>query len=546
MESLRRTLQFDGLISVDSQGKSGGLALLWKIKCHVQLRSCSHNHIDVEVKVDGKQAWRLSGIYGEPDRNQRRKTWDLLQNLERDSNLPWCVIGDLNNVVSQQDKIGGAPYPSWLIEGFNEVLVEIRLVDLDLVGHQFIWERGRGTAAWTEVRLDRALTTLLWLNLFPMVKLYNLEGSSSDHSPIKFIPEASEKSVGQKKFKFENAWLREPMCRQLVIKSLDSENNEDIQVKIKNCGKKLLQWGQEVTGKFSERIKRCKIEMCRLRKFRDPISAHKYQEAKDQLLLILEQKEIFWRQRSKQLWLHSGDKNSRYFHASTSVHRRNNQMHRLKNGGGTLVEWEDGLAEHITEYYKHFFTATQSNWHEVIDCIDSKITAAQNVDLLKQVTEEEVRLALFQTNPDKSSGPDGITPAFYKNYWTIVVNNMVHLVRKFFQDGIMPRGLNEIYVVLIPKKKCLVSVWDLRPISLCNVVVKSITKVMVNQMKHMLDSVVFECQSAFIPGRLITDNIIVGFEMIHYLKRKRRGKDGCMALKIDMSKAYDMIEWDYL
>lgn len=74
-------------------------------------------------------------VYGESNRNQRRKTWDLLQNLARDSNLSWCVIGDLNNVASQQDKKGGAPYPSWLLEEFNEVLNDTGLVDLDLVGH---------------------------------------------------------------------------------------------------------------------------------------------------------------------------------------------------------------------------------------------------------------------------------------------------------------------------------------------------------------------------------------------------------------------------
>lgn len=110
LERLRRTLRFDGLISVDAQGKSGGLALFWKEKDHIHLCSVSRNHIDVEIRVDGKQTWRLSGVYGEPDRNQRRKTWDLLQNLARDSNLSWCVIGDLNNIVSQEDKSGGAPY----------------------------------------------------------------------------------------------------------------------------------------------------------------------------------------------------------------------------------------------------------------------------------------------------------------------------------------------------------------------------------------------------------------------------------------------------
>lgn len=79
-------------------------------------------------------SWRLTGLYGEPDRTQCRKTWDLLRHLARDSNLPWCVIGDLNNVCSQLDKKGGASYPTWLIEGFNEILAEIGLIDMDLVG----------------------------------------------------------------------------------------------------------------------------------------------------------------------------------------------------------------------------------------------------------------------------------------------------------------------------------------------------------------------------------------------------------------------------
>lgn len=74
MEKVRRALHFDGLFVVDSQGLSGGLALLWRVKDQVNLRSFSRNHIDVEIKIDGKEAWRLTGIYGEPDRSQRRKT----------------------------------------------------------------------------------------------------------------------------------------------------------------------------------------------------------------------------------------------------------------------------------------------------------------------------------------------------------------------------------------------------------------------------------------------------------------------------------------
>lgn len=173
----------------------------------------------MKVRVEGLGEWRLTGIYGEPDRSQRRKTWDLLRNLSRDSNLPWCTIGDMNNIISQQEKKGGAPYPQWLLDGFNDVIKEINLTDVELIGHQFTWERGRGTSTWIEERLDRALTTSSWLHLFPLAKLYNLVGSNSDHSTILLVLKKSESDRGETRFHFENAWLLEPMCQQLVAES---------------------------------------------------------------------------------------------------------------------------------------------------------------------------------------------------------------------------------------------------------------------------------------------------------------------------------------
>ncbi|KAL8116353.1 hypothetical protein AgCh_022742 [Apium graveolens] len=546
MERLRRELRFDGMLTVNAQGRSGGLALLWKMKDQVTLRSLSRNHIDVEVCCENKGRWRLTGIYGEPDRAQRRKTWDLLRNLARDSNLPWCTIGDMNNITSQMDKNGGALYPNYLIEGFNTVLAEVGLIDMELVGHQFTWEKGRGTNEWMEIRLDRALISGDWLQLFPLAKLYNLEVTSSDHSPILLIPQVSERGVRKRKFRFENAWLTEPMCRQLVMESWEEGKGENIQEKVKICSQQLDQWGKEITSKFSSRIKSCKLELKKLRKRKDSVSVERYKEIKGKLFVILEQKEIFWRQRSKQLWLHSGDKNTRFFHAAASDRRRSNKIQKLKNGEGEWIEWGDGLEEHITAHFNHLFTATQSSWQEVVECIENRVTLEQNEELLKQITEEEVRRALFQMNPDKAPGPDGFTPAFYQKHWDIVGHDIVQMVDSFFQEGVLPEGINETNIVLIPKKKQSTQVGDLRPISLCNILIKIITKILANRMKHILDGVVSECQSAFIPGRLITDNIMVAYEMNHYLKRKRRGRGGCMAIKMDMSKAYDRIEWEYL
>ncbi|KAK1379299.1 Endonuclease/exonuclease/phosphatase family protein [Heracleum sosnowskyi] len=162
MEWVRTRIGFQGMIVVEAKGRSGGLSLLWKDQDQVPLLSVSDNHIDVCVSVDGVQAWRLKGFYGEPDRSKRRRTWELLKNLSRDSNLSWCTIGDMNNILSKTDKKGGDSYPQWLIEGFNETLVEAGLKDIDLYGHAFTWERGRSTDSWIEIRLDRAMATDTW------------------------------------------------------------------------------------------------------------------------------------------------------------------------------------------------------------------------------------------------------------------------------------------------------------------------------------------------------------------------------------------------
>lgn len=87
---------------------------------------------------------------------------------------------------------------------------------------------------------------------------------------------------------------------------------------------------------------------------------------------------------------------------------------------------------------------------------------------------------------------------------------------------------------------------ELRPIALCNMSYKILAKVVVNRLKAVLPSIISDTQSAFLPGRLISDYIMISYEVMHYLKRKSTGKEGYMALKLDMSKAYDQIEWGFL
>ncbi|KAL0320462.1 UNVERIFIED_CONTAM: hypothetical protein Sradi_5307700 [Sesamum radiatum] len=106
--------------------------------------------------------------------------------------------------------------------------------------------------------------------------------------------------------------------------------------------------------------------------------------------------------------------------------------------------------------------------------------------------------------------------------------------------------MNFIHVVLIPKLNNPEFVTQLRPIGLCNVVIKIAYKCIVNRLKGIMGSIVSPSQSAFIPGRLITNNVLFAFELNHYRKVSSRSKNASVALKLDMRKAYDRVEWPFL
>lgn len=158
----------------------------------------------------------------------------------------------------------------------------------------------------------------------------------------------------------------------------------------------------------------------------------------------------------------------------------------------------------------------------MFEVVSRRINQAQNDVLTARVDSTEVKKTLFSMHPDKSPGPNSFSSGFYQKFWSIISTDMVGMVQKFFITGRLDEQIGDANIVLIPKKKNPVNMMDLRPISLCSVVYKVISKVLANRLKTMLNGIISETQCAFILGRLITDNIIVSYEVMHFMKRKTR------------------------
>lgn len=178
----------------------------------------------------------------------------------------------------------------------------------------------------------------------------------------------------------------------------------------------------------------------------------------------------------------------------------------------------------------------------VLDTVKERVTSEMNVALVEKYTKEEVIMALKQMHPTKAPGPDGMPALFYKKFWGIVGDDTTNYVLDILNNGAPIDQINHTHVVLIPKKKVCESTKDYRPISLCNVLYKLVSKVISNRLKSVLPQVISEAQSAFVPGRLITDNVSVAYELFHYLRKKKKGAKCFMEMKLDMSKAYDRVE----
>ncbi|KAL6141778.1 hypothetical protein ACLB2K_060065 [Fragaria x ananassa] len=262
---------------------------------------------------------------------------------------------------------------------------------------------------------------------------------------------------------------------------------------------------------------------------------------------FLEEERLYWKQRSKVTWLTEGDKNTKFFHRFASNRKAKNRLAGLFDETGVWKPALDGMEKVILDYFSFMFRSEHSDERrmlEVVNLVRPRVSDQMNEELTAPYSDEEIRAALFQMYPTKSSGPDGMPPEFFQKYWETVGVDVCLAVCDFLSSGQLLRDVNYTHICLILKVANPTQVSDLRPIALCNVLYKICSKAIANRLKKHLAGIISPFQSAFIPGRLITDNSLIATEVSHFIDSDK--EEGVMSLKLDMRKAYDRMEWVFL
>ncbi|KAK3225711.1 hypothetical protein Dsin_005573 [Dipteronia sinensis] len=224
---------------------------------------------------------------------------------------------------------------------------------------------------------------------------------------------------------------------------------------------------------------------------------------------------------------------------------KENSISKLINDNGNLQDSGEGMARVIKTYFSNLFCSSKPFSREIAkatDAIGSRLNGEMITDLNRAFSVDEIKRAIFEMNPTKAPGPDGFHAIFFHKFWNVVGVEISKVCLQVLNGGTSITEFNHTNVILIPKIQNPTSLKDFRPISLCIVIYKTMTKVLANRLKSCITSIISPSQSAFVPGRQIFDNVVASFEILHSISRMKSGKRGLMALKLDISKAYDRVE----
>ncbi|XP_030502458.2 uncharacterized protein LOC115717615 [Cannabis sativa] len=459
------------------------------------------------------------------------------------------VCGDLNAILSVDEKHGGQEYSSREGKLLQQFMVDTGGVDLGFIGPKFTWRKSRGAQDAVRKRLDRAVASADWCVLFPEAKVFHYLILASDHAPLIVDLQPMEKKLAYP-FRFLEVWSSNTECEEVVRSSWEKpcfgQPSYRVCKKLMVTKQALKCWNRNVFGMCNVQLKGLYE---RLNILQQQLSQEACLEEAEIQLEILDKEhkmERIWKQKLRELWVKHGDCNSKFFHTATMVRRRRNRINAINVDGVNWIFNRGDIGDYFIRNFKELFESQQPVISGDFDSLfEPRVSVQENSELCRCPTDMEIKDVVWRLHPLKAPGPDGFSGIFYRRYWHIVGTDVCNMVKEFFLHGKFVEKMNHTFICLIPKCDSPAAFDQFRLISLCNFSYKIISRLITDRLKPILDNLISPYQSAFLPGRWIAECSVLAAEAAHTMN-KIRSRKGFMAVKTDMHKAYDRIEWSFL
>ncbi|GJW05389.1 RNA-directed DNA polymerase, eukaryota, reverse transcriptase zinc-binding domain protein [Tanacetum coccineum] len=434
---------------------------------------------------------------------ERRSLWKDLRGMKSiTSGYPWILMGDFNVTLKIEEHSAGGSRSSRDMQDFMDCVNDIKVEDVNQSGLLFTWIKSPSKPDTSIMKkLDRVMINFEFLSRFSGSNARFHPFLISDHIRVVMHIPNSLKGV-KKAFRFSN-FITDKVEFSDVVKQnwrCDCDGYNMYKLSLEDDLKKA-----QIKVEANPYDTKAKEDMTSI--------LHNYNEA-------LNDEEKLLAQKAKSRIMGISDEKGNWFEGEMIPDQfvKHFQAFLNKDGDNEQIEVE-GL-------FKNILSPNEANF------------------MIREVSDKEVKDAMFGIGDDKAPGPDGFTAKFFKKSWEVTGNDVCKAVREFFMANKMLGEVNATLITLVPKVQHPNKVSEYSPIACCNVMYKCISKIITNRITGCLDKLVSINQSAFVPGRLIQDNLLITQELLKGYNRKS-GPARC-ALKIDIAKAYDTVDWNFL
>nr|XP_025611899.1 uncharacterized protein LOC112705278 [Arachis hypogaea] len=413
----------------EAVGFSGGVWVLWDdASLMISIIKKQAQFIHMRVKITNNPSWYITAVYASPQERLRRQLWE-----------------DIRDIATERK--GGSIGNMNACRKFQRWMCDCNLIDLGYVGSKFTW-KGAEREGMERIlkRLDRAVANKEWKMMFPDARVETLPRCSSDLYPllIKTIP--ARMDIGEKPFRYEIMWETHSEYKEVINDTW--KLGEGLPQKLNLLTNGLKTWNKEVFRDVFRRKERALRRLNGIQKSPD-YGSNQFlyrleKELTEELEGILKQEELLWLQKSRQLWITEGDRNTRFYHTKTLIRRRKNRIVKLRNSDGEWCEDIECLKGLAIKHFDDLYTEDQQQSFQLNTVLTYPPMESEHLAIMEaKLKHDEIKEALFGIGSLKAPGEDGYPTHFFKENWSLVQEAFCSYIRYLWLN---PEAIAEDFI----------------------------------------------------------------------------------------------------